>query len=178
MRNALLIVGILISAGYLLRLGMILTGLLKSPVLHRFERYTAFDDAFYPLPAILTAMGVLVLCLGLLMREVAGTDYPAHMPGLVLLALAFVAFRSFGFAKRYPGVFLALPRWYAELRERTNREERRRIAYMWLMLPRRARMYYEWHTWAFVQWVDLVIVSTSAQTFEDIMRMVISAKRG
>ena len=38
--------------------------------------------------------------------------------------------------RAHPQIFLAFPRWYAELRERTTREERRRIAYMWLCLPR------------------------------------------
>ncbi|MDZ4764718.1 MAG: hypothetical protein SGI73_09205 [Chloroflexota bacterium] len=177
MRYFLLAVGMLISGGYLIRLGLILAGLLKSPVLRRFERYTAFDDAFYPLPMLLATSGLFVLCFGVLLREIAGTDYPAHMPGFVLLALALVASRSFKVAKRYPGVFLAFPRWYGDLRDRTTRTERRRIAYLWLMLPRRARSYYEWQTWAFNQWVDLVIVSTSAHTFEDIMRTVISRNR-
>jgi hypothetical protein len=177
MRYVLLAVGALVSGGYLLRMVMILAGWLKSPVLRRFERYTAFDDAFYPLPALLTASGAFVLCVGVLMREVAGTDYPAHTPGLVVLFLAFIAYRSFETAKRFPHVFLALPRWYVDLRERTNRTERRRIAYLWLMLPAGVRRYYEWQTPAFNQWVDLVIVSTSAQTFEDIMRAVVSGRR-
>jgi hypothetical protein len=177
MRNALLMIGILISASGLVRLGLILAGVWKSPVLRRFERYSAFDDAYYPLPYLLMWAGALVLCAGLLIRQIAGTDFPAHMPGLFLLLLALLAYRSFGIARRYPGTWLAMPRWYAELRERTTREERRRIAFMWLMLPRRARLFYEWNTWAFRTWVDLVIVSTGTQTFDDLMRAVIAARR-
>ncbi len=175
--EALLVMGLLLSSAYLIRAGLILGGLLKSPVLRGFERYSAFNDTYYPLPGLLTGMGLFVLCLGILLRRLSGTTFPTHLPGLVILLLAIIAYRAFGLASRFPGLFLALPRWYAELRERTTREERRRIAFMWLTLPRQTRLHYEWHTRAFTHWVDLVIVSTGTQTFEDIMRMMVSARR-
>lgn len=175
--EALLVMGLLLSSAYLIRTGLILIGLLKSPVLRCFERYSTFNDAYYPLPGLLAGLGVLVLCLSVLLRGISGTTFPAYLPGLLILLLAVVAHRAFGLASRFPGLFLGLPKWYAELRERTTREERRRIAFMWLALPRRTRLYYEWHTRAFTHWVDLVIVSTGTQTFEDIMRMMISARR-
>lgn len=175
--EALLVTGLLISSVYLIRAGLILSGLLKSPVMRRFERYSAFNDTYYPLPGLLAGMGLFMLCLGILLRRISGTTFPTHLPGLVILILAIIAYRAFGLASRFPGLFLALPRWYAELRDRTTREERRRIAFMWLALPHRTRLYYEWHTRAFTHWVDLVIVSTGTQTFEDIMRMMVSARR-
>jgi hypothetical protein len=175
--NLVLITMIVVCAGYLIRMALIVSGVLKQPVLKRFERYSVFDDTYYPLPGFFFALGTLTLCAALFLRQMTDSTFPAHLPGLVLIGMGFVAMRAFGFAKRFPRVFFAYPRWYADLRERTTRDERRRLAYMWLALPRRARMFYSVHTWAFVIWADLVIVSTSTQSFEDVLRMARAARR-
>ena len=52
------------------------------------------------------------------------------------------------------------PGWYADLYPRTTLIERRRIAYMWLRLPRALRHHYNQHDDAFLRWADLVIVGT------------------
>jgi hypothetical protein len=71
------------------------------------------------------------------------------------------------FSYRYPhltgqkhGLFLNHPRWLFELGERTSRLERRRIAYMWLRLPLRLRLIYNSNDRAFLEWADMVILST------------------
>jgi hypothetical protein len=175
--NLLLVTVIAVSAGYLIRLTLIVAGVLKTPVLRRFERYTVFDDTFYPLPGFLFAVGGLTLCAGVLLRQMTDTTFPAHTPGIALLVCGFLAYRGYSVAKRFPRLFLAYPRWYADLRERTTREERRRIAYLWLFLPRRTRQFYNVHTWAFNQWVDLVLASTGTQSFEDFMKMAHASRR-
>ena len=53
------------------------------------------------------------------------------------------------------------PRWYSELNDRTTREERRRLGYMWLRLPISLKMVYDTNDHAFFQWVDLVLVATA-----------------
>ncbi len=68
---------------------------------------------------------------------------------------------------QYPDIFLSLPHWYVELRERTTREERRRIAYMWLCLPRSTRLHYNGSDRNFQIWADQVILATISQTVED-----------
>jgi hypothetical protein len=176
MEEALLMLGLLLSAAYLIRISLILCGLLKSHILSRLEFSGASCDANYPL-RLLGWLGLFVLCLGILLQRISGTTFPAYLPGLVILLLRFAAQRAFGLASRSPGLFSALPRWYAELCDRTTRDERRRIAYMWLKLPRRTRLYYEWHTEAFMHWIDLVIVSIRTQSFEEIMRTMVSAHR-
>jgi hypothetical protein len=158
-------------------MALIVSGVLKGPVIRRFERYSVFDDTYYPLPGLCFSLGALTLCAGLLLRQMTDSTFPAHLPGLFLITFGFVALRGFGLAKRFPRLFLAYPQWYADLRERTTREERRRLAFMWLFLPRRARLFYSVHTWAFVIWADLVIVSTSTQSFEDVLRMARAARR-
>lgn len=177
MANVVLITIIVVCAGYLIRMALIVSGILKQPVLKRFERYSLFDDTYYPLPGFLFALGALTLCAALLLRQMTDSTFPAHLPGLIMIGLGFLALRGFGLAKRFPRIFFAYPRWYADLRERTTRDERRRLAYMWLRLPRRTRMFYSVHTWAFIIWADLVIVSTSTQSFEDMLRMARVVRR-
>jgi len=55
---------------------------------------------------------------------------------------------------------MRFPRWYHELRERTTRYERRRIGYMWLHLPLRARLTYNSSDSLFLLWADFVIMGT------------------
>ncbi len=177
MANILLVTAIVACAGYLMRMALIVSGVLKQPVLKRFERYSLFDDTYYPLPGFCFALGTLILCAALILRQMTDSTFPAHIPGLIVIGLGFAALRGFGLAKRFPHVFLAYPHWYADLRERTTRDERRRLAYMWLALPRRTRLFYSVHTWAFVVWADLVIVSTTTQSFEDVLRMARAMRR-
>jgi hypothetical protein len=48
----------------------------------------------------------------------------------------------------------------AELVGRTTRAERRRLAYMWLRLPAKLRLIYNSNDRAFMEWADMVILST------------------
>lgn len=59
----------------------------------------------------------------------------------------------------HPQIFRYYPRWYRELAERTTREERRRIAYLWLHLPARTQMRYNTSHGAFLHWLDMVMVT-------------------
>ena len=167
MTVALLIGALLTSLFFLGRLVLILGGVYKDPVLRVSERYAVEDDLYYVLPGLLLWSGVLLLSGGLTLMLMTGLRFPVYLVGVVLMLLAYAAEENPQIAKEYPTLLLSYPLWYAELRRRTTREERRRIAYMWLWLPARMRLYYNSHDRAFNLWADLIIMSTTLQTVDD-----------
>lgn len=156
----------LLSAGFLLRYGLALTGTLKDPVLRVSAQYGA-DDTYYVLPwVLLSASGLILsvsLTLGMLMPGTNGVSVVAILIGL----LAYGAWAARDTAKRHPEIFCPLPLWYAHLRANTTREERRRIAFLWLRLPLRTRLRYNFSHHHFWLWVDLVVLGTVTQTMTD-----------
>jgi hypothetical protein len=167
MTVALLIGALLASLFFLGRLVLILGGVYKDPVLRVSERYAVDDDLYYVLPQMLLWTGLFLFSGGLLLMLMTGMRFPAYLVGLLLMFLAYATEGRPEIAKEHPKLLLSYPRWYAELRLNTTREERRRIAYMWLWLPARMRLYYNSHDRAFHLWADLIIISTTMQTVED-----------
>ncbi len=152
---------------YFVRNLLIAMGWLKSPLLRLFERYGVGDDSYTVLPELVLSFALLTFAITSVVAEgFFSTPLPA-----VLLVLLYIfgwgVFRSKQFARRFPALFMALPLWYSELRERTSREERRRIAYRWLSLPRSTRSAYSANDHAFNLWADLVIIGTITHTVED-----------
>jgi hypothetical protein len=161
------IIALVISAAFLTRLLLITVGWYKDPVLRRFERYVIHDDSFDPIPGLLMWSALVVWSIVALFANQPPYVYPVCLPGLLLLGLAYLAFEFSGSAAASNGrLFPELPRWYSDLRERTTREERRRIAYMWLRLPRKTRLTYNSHDRAFLLWADFVILGTILRTVE------------
>jgi len=158
---------LLLSTVYLLVLILIAIGYFKDPVLRQFERYAEQDDSFHLLPSVLFAMGLVALFSGMLFSATVAPRYSPLLMALVLLFLAYVARANRKRMNAFPELFLAFPRWYADLRQRTTREERRRIAYMWLCLPRRMRLHLDGSDRHFLIWADQVILATVTQTVED-----------
>lgn len=146
----------------LIRTGLILMGLLKGPILHTFEKYGDDENIYYPLPSILLWLGVLLISTSPWLAAGSRDLGIGLVPGIVLLLLASVAYNNPQIALQFPWLFMRYPRWYWDLRERTSRQERRRIAYMWLWMPPRARLTYNGSDHAFNHWVDLVILSMLA----------------
>lgn len=163
---ALAVGALLVSLIFLGRLVLILTGVLKDPVLRVSQRYAVADDLYNPLPWLLLWFGVFLFSGGLLLA-MARVPVPIYLLGFLFMLMAYGAYERPQLANEYPNLFLSYPRWYYELRARTTREERRRIAYMWLWLPRGLRLYYNSHDPAFNQWADLIILSTIMQTVDD-----------
>ena len=157
---SLALIPLLISLGFLLRTAMVLTGLLKGPILETFEKYGDIGNVYYPLPSILLWGGILVLSVTSLIADRASIFLPTMPIGLLLVIASYAAYTNPQIARQYPRIFMSYPRWYFELRERTSRYERRRLAYMWLWLPRRLRLIYNASDHAFNQWADLVILAT------------------
>ncbi len=162
---SLALIPLIISLAFLIRTGLILIGLMKGPILQTFEKYGDAENLYYPLPSMLLWAGVLMLSTTAFLADRTGIYVPTAPVGLLLLAAAYFAYTHPEIARQYPQVFMSYPRWYFELRGRTSRYERRRLAYMWLWLPRRLRLIYNSSDHAFNQWADLVIMAT--MRFED-----------
>jgi hypothetical protein len=149
-----------VSVALLAREVLILGGLLKDPILRGFEKYGDLESVYYPLPALLLWSGLLLFSLAPIAAPALGSTVPLALPGLLLLAAAVWSRLHPELARQHPGLLMRYPRWYADLRERTTRYERRRLAYLWLTLPWRLRLRYNGSDSAFNHWADFVIMAT------------------
>lgn len=163
----LILLATLVSAGYLIRMVLIAAGLYKEPVLRSFERYAQIDDDYYMLPQLLLGMGTFSIVAGILFSAAVSPRFPPLLVGSIFLILSYLAYNWSDKMRAFPQIFMAVPRWYVELRDRTTREERRHIAYMWLCLPPRMRMHLNGSDHHFLLWADQVILGTVTQTVED-----------
>ncbi|MFP4321278.1 MAG: hypothetical protein ACLFTK_02385 [Anaerolineales bacterium] len=139
---------------------LIVIGVWKDPVLRAFEKYGDDETFFHPLPHMLGWTGALSIVANYWLDALSQSLLPLFFLGLVLLGLAYAAWRQPGLFGGHPGLMFNQPRWLADLIERTTRLERRRLAYMWLHLPPRLRLTYNGNDRAFREWADFVILST------------------
>jgi hypothetical protein len=144
----------------LFRIGLILIGAFKGPILNSFEKYGEEEHIYFPLPSMLFWSGTFVVSSAILLSDAIGVSLQFTIIALLIYFSAYWAWANPGIARQYPQIFMIFPRWYYDLRDRTSREERRRLAYMWLWLPRRLRLIYNGSDRAFNQWADLVIMSS------------------
>jgi len=134
---------------------LIVIGMYKGPLLRQFERYG--EQAKYsPILNLSILLIVFVPVLLILLAESAITF-------LLLVILFIPSMHLYRYLRhqvwRFPGIMFAYPVWCHELVNRATREERRRVAYMWLRLPYRTRLTYNASDQRFYQWVDQVLVT-------------------
>lgn len=138
-----------------LRAFLIVMGTYKDPVLASFEHYGE-EQVFSPIFS-LTVWVIIFVYLALFLYVQAG---PLFALGLLIGAfIASIRERMEEWRYKYDSMFRMFPRWYFELVQRTDREERRRIAYLWLRLPLATRLLYNARNEYFHHWVDLVLMS-------------------
>lgn len=135
---------------------LIAGGLLKGPVLRACRPYR--EDVLYygVLWQLVLGTGLCLVMGGFVLSQIMQRIYyPFTVVGILLIIVAA------GLA-HYPELNLHFPypRWYFNLLDRTTRLERRRLAYMWLRLPLKAKIYYNSSDRAFLQWADFIILST------------------
>lgn len=138
-----------------LRAILIVSGLYKAPILQSLEEYGT-DKRYSPLVS-LVVWGVA--CVFMLLWLLLG--FPLLMALLLFLSLplGLIYQRVETWIETYPRLFLSFPLWYWTLLNTTNRDEQRRLAYMWLRLPMRTQWLYNTHDALFRQWTDLVLLS-------------------
>jgi hypothetical protein len=138
-----------------MRAFLVVIGAYKDPILSSFEHYGE-ERIFSPLYSLLGWMALSVYL----------SLYFLVAPGLafgigVVFVLPIISLRDYitEGLQRYRWTMWMFPRWYADLAQRTDREERRRIAYLWLRLPLRTRLLYNTQTVFFRHWVDQVLLT-------------------
>jgi len=136
---------------------LVTLGVYKEPILTAFQHYgeevgfsPLFDACVWGLLLVYMTFMILV-----------------PSPFLIIIGLlAFAVFSVLYWQVRdsvmgYPQLFLRYPEWYRDIVNQTTREERRKLAYMWLGLPLRTRLRYNAQNDAFRKWVELVLLSVA-----------------
>lgn len=150
----------LICTLFLTRLVLMITGRLKGPIIHSFERYGDDEPFFYPWPQFFLWLGFWLITLQFLVVAWMGILLATFWMGIALLVAAVVAYRLTNRAREWAFLRVLYPFWLQDLWERTTRIERRRIAYMWIRIPWKTRLYYNSSDQAFLQWADMIIMAT------------------
>jgi len=135
---------------------LIVIGAFKDPILASFEKYGENETIFSPIYGLI--MWTL-LAIYLALFIFIDSDLIFGIGVAIALPLAILRDQAQNFLQKHHTLFRVFPRWYFELAKRTDRNERRRIAYLWLRLPYRTRMIYNTNTVYFYQWVDQVILT-------------------
>jgi hypothetical protein len=156
----LLSAALIVSVLFLTRTLFIIIGWHKGPVLKQFEKYGDDENFYYWLPSFIGWLGVFIVSGNFWVEAVWGVAYPFTFFGGLLIVMAYAVYRYPSFLGHPPALLLTHPRWLHELRGRTTRLERRRIAYMWLHLPLKLRLIYNSNDRAFLHWADMIIIST------------------
>lgn len=151
----LLAILIAVALLYVLQSLLVVLGLYKEPILRSFEVYG--EERLYN-PLLLLVLWSLVL-VWLMIAIFVDTVFALFLFVLALPLFSYLDQPIKRFMHNHPGFFLRFPRWYGELVTRANREERRRIAYLWLRLPLRTRLHYNARDEAFYQWAELVLLT-------------------
>ncbi|MBI1278144.1 MAG: hypothetical protein GC179_08455 [Anaerolineaceae bacterium] len=145
---------------FLVRSTLILLGYFKEPIIRVFSEYGPHEKLYMVGLGVLAWGGVLSFCGGLWAASYPKLSVTLTMLGIVMLLTVGLGYTYNEQAEKLHLKILRYPRWYHELRERTTRYERRRIGYMWLHLPLRARLSYNSSDTMFMLWADFVIMGT------------------
>jgi hypothetical protein len=149
-----------VSVFFLIRSILIFIGLIKDPILEACEKYGPDEFLYIPLLPVMVWSGMVMLMFGAWLWSLLRIASPLLVPGLLTLLVAGFCYRYYERVAEWHNRLLKYPRWYHELRERTTRYERRRIAYAWSRLSWRLRLTYNSNSEAFQKWADFVIMST------------------
>ncbi len=140
-----------------LRACLVTLGVYKEPILAAFQQY-GDEVGFSPLFETCAWGAVLAYLI-----------FVVLVPSSFLILLGVIFFVSFVMLywrikdniMQHPEIFLRFPHWYRDIVDRTSREERRKLSYMWLVLPLRTRLLYNADHAEFRKWVELVVLSVA-----------------
>lgn len=166
-RGIIVIIAFMGCLAFLARTTLIMAGLLKDPILRLCRKYGDDETIYNPMLPLFISTGILLIVGSLWIGTYSDIGWVAFWFGILMCVAAWMTHERNEFIMRYERLFLMYPHWYAELRERTSRYERRRISYMWLRLPWRLRLFYNSHDGAFWAWADMVIMGAFQADGED-----------
>ena len=140
-----------------LRACLVTLGYYKEPILSAFQRY-GDEVGFSPLFESCAWGGVLAY---LLFIVLVPSSFLILIGVFCFVLFVMLYWRIKDSILNHPQIFLRFPYWYREIVDRTTREERRKLSYMWLALPLRTRLLYNAQHEEFRKWVELVVLSVS-----------------
>ncbi len=140
-----------------LRACLVTLGFYKEPILTAFQQY-GDEVGFSPLFESFAWGGALAY---LLFVVLAPSSFLILIGVFSFVLFVMLYWRIKDSILNHPGIFLRFPSWYREIVDRTSREERRKLSYMWLALPLRTRLLYNAQHEEFRKWVELVVLSVS-----------------
>ncbi|MCA0453559.1 MAG: hypothetical protein LCI00_06265 [Chloroflexi bacterium] len=149
-----------VCLGFLIRVTLIIIGTYKEPIIKTFSEYGPDEKLYMPAQSLFLWTGILCFCGGLWATGYSSLSFTLSTVGVFLIFLVGASYTYPQISKKINLKLMRFPRWYHELRERTTRYERRRIGYMWLHLPLRARLTYNSSDSLFLLWADFVIMGT------------------
>ena len=155
--SALLPVFALIVTVFFLRACLVTLGFYKEPILTAFQQY-GDEVGFSPLFESFawgSALGYILFIV------LAPSSFLILVGIFSFVFFVMLYWRIKDSILSYPQIFLRFPNWYREIVDRTSREERRKLSYMWLALPLRTRLLYNAQHDEFRKWVELVVLSVS-----------------
>lgn len=158
--SVILVLVTAVCLGFLIRVTLIMIGTYKEPIIKTFSQYGPDEKLYMPGQSFLLWGGVLSFCGGIWASAYSNLSFTLSIMGVLMIFMAGIGFTYPHIAQQFHLSMLRYPRWYYELRERTTRYERRRIGYMWLYLPVRARLSYNSSDALFLLWADFVIMGT------------------
>lgn len=135
----------------------IMAGTYKDPVLASFERYG--DEHIFSPPISLFFWASCFIYVSLYWYINGSAVIVLGVAILIPLGISYSFI--YDFIHKNKRFFRKYPQWYDEIIENTDREERRRIAYLWLFLPPSTRMVYNSNNTLFKQWVEQVLLTVS-----------------
>ncbi|GAB1420573.1 hypothetical protein MASR2M15_06770 [Anaerolineales bacterium] len=134
---------------------LIVIGIYKDPVLGKLSVYGEENIYVPALNMLLWSTIMLLLFIGFIVDTVA-----YFILILVFMCMIFIFYNSLrNLVLKYLQELALYPKWYQVLMMKADRDERRRIAYLWLNLPLRLRLVYSTNDHLFEQWTDLVLMS-------------------
>ena len=147
----------LLASLLFIRSCLVTMGFYKEPIISAFQQYGE-EVGFSPLFDAFTwgcALGYLIFLM------VVPSTFLVMVGVMIFVAYVLLYWKIRDNVMSYPGLFLRFPRWYRDIVDHTSREERRKLSYMWLVLPLRTRLLYNAHQDAFRHWVELVVLSVA-----------------
>jgi hypothetical protein len=150
-----------VATGVLIYYSAVVSGLYKDSLLARFRVYGK-EQRHYPLCRFLGVLGWWSLMMASMVDAltVRTRDANASAPAVFLMT-GLLALTGSLVARQKPALRESLPRWYFTLLRTADRNERRRIAFAWLRIPRRMRWRLNGDQKAFGTWTDTVRITVT-----------------
>ena len=144
----------LLATGALLYYGALVSGMYKDPLMMRLRMYGS-ERSHYPFCRFLDILGAWSLMIASMLDALRDGSNNVYAP-VVFLTMSLMAFGGSLICRRVRALRQLLPGWYFDLKRHATREERRRIAFAWLRIPRQMRWRLNGDQHSFRVWADMV----------------------